>query len=376
MMYDVAIVGAGPAGATLARLIGGHRKVLLIDRREFGAGPSGPGPAKCCGGLLAPDAQKMLARLELGLPKEVLVEPQLFSVRTLDRDNGLERHYQRHYINIDRGKFDRWLVRMLPAAVERRFGWGLRTLGRSGGGFDLGISRDGRAVTERARVVVGADGAGSLVRRQIAPAGPAPRAYIAIQEWFETAEAMPYYSAVFDRRITDFYSWTIPKEGQLIVGSALSPGAGAPAKFERLKRDLQSVGFRLGRRTRREGALILRPAGSGRLCLGRGRAVLIGEAAGLISPSSGEGISYALASAEILSGVLSDEPADLARRYRTAARSLRRSIAAKAVKNRILYDPRLRRLLIASGLGAIRVGDAPRTRSLAELLTPQAGEIL
>ncbi len=35
----------------------------------------------CCGGLLAPDAQKMLAKLGLGLPNEVIVGPQMFSVK-------------------------------------------------------------------------------------------------------------------------------------------------------------------------------------------------------------------------------------------------------------------------------------------------------
>ena len=34
-MYDVAIIGAGPAGATLARLIGGRYKVLLIEKRQL-----------------------------------------------------------------------------------------------------------------------------------------------------------------------------------------------------------------------------------------------------------------------------------------------------------------------------------------------------
>jgi flavin-dependent dehydrogenase len=34
-MYDVAILGAGPAGSTLARLIGDQYKVLIIEKRKF-----------------------------------------------------------------------------------------------------------------------------------------------------------------------------------------------------------------------------------------------------------------------------------------------------------------------------------------------------
>jgi len=75
-MHDIAIIGAGPAGATLARLIGRHYRVLLVERRPLD-GPDRFGLRKCCGGLLAPDAQAMLSRLGLGLPKSVLQEPQL-----------------------------------------------------------------------------------------------------------------------------------------------------------------------------------------------------------------------------------------------------------------------------------------------------------
>ena len=34
-MYDMIIVGGGPAGATLARMIGKRYKVLLLEKRSF-----------------------------------------------------------------------------------------------------------------------------------------------------------------------------------------------------------------------------------------------------------------------------------------------------------------------------------------------------
>ena len=74
-MYDVAIIGAEPAGATPAR----H-------------------PGKCCGGLPAPDTQKMLARMGMALPRSVPVGPQIFVLRSMDLDSGPERFYQRFYI--------------------------------------------------------------------------------------------------------------------------------------------------------------------------------------------------------------------------------------------------------------------------------------
>ncbi|MHC4540530.1 MAG: FAD-dependent oxidoreductase, partial [Planctomycetota bacterium] len=112
-MFDIAIIGAGPAGATLARLIAGQYKVLLVDKRPLDVA-QGHSARKCCGGLLAPDAQGMLSRMGLGLPKSVLVDPQLFVVRAIDTKQQIERYYQRYYINMDRLKFDRWLLSMVP----------------------------------------------------------------------------------------------------------------------------------------------------------------------------------------------------------------------------------------------------------------------
>jgi len=66
-MYDIVIVGAGPAGANLTRLIGDKYKVLLIDKRDLENENPKNLTNKCCGGLLSPDAQKIIAKLNLGI---------------------------------------------------------------------------------------------------------------------------------------------------------------------------------------------------------------------------------------------------------------------------------------------------------------------
>lgn len=113
-MYDVAIIGLGPAGATLARLLDKSLSVVAFDKKSEGA----EGFKKPCGGLLAPDAQKSLAKFNLTLPLEVMVNPQIFAVRTLDVNSKLTRHYQRFYMNLDRHKFDIWLKSLVPEHVK------------------------------------------------------------------------------------------------------------------------------------------------------------------------------------------------------------------------------------------------------------------
>ena len=102
--YDIAVVGAGPAGAVFVKELATacpNLDILLIDGQS-------PESAKPCGGLLAPDAQKLLARFDLVLPKSVLEDPQIFAVETIDIHQKLVRYYQRHYLNMDRYAFDRW----------------------------------------------------------------------------------------------------------------------------------------------------------------------------------------------------------------------------------------------------------------------------
>ena len=111
MIYDIAVVGGGPAAATFARrylILCPGASLLLIDGQN-------EQHKKPCGGLLAPDSQKALAHFDLTLPKEVLVDPQIFTVQTIDLCSRQVRYYQRYYLNMDRYAFDRWLLSLVPS---------------------------------------------------------------------------------------------------------------------------------------------------------------------------------------------------------------------------------------------------------------------
>jgi len=353
-MYDVAIIGAGPAGATLARLIGRQYRVLLVEKRRLD-GPQAFSLGKCCGGLLAPDAQGMLSRLGLGLPRSVLQEPQLFVVRALDVPHNLERYYQRHYINMDRLRFDQWLLSMVPSGVDVRLGCRLLGYTSHREGFHLTLSQGGRQYEETAAIMVGADGAASRVRAGLKSNSPLPQRYFAIQEWVEASGSVPYFSSIFDPEITDYYCWTIPKDNHLVIGAALRPRDKTMERFELLKAKLKDHGFQFGKALWREGAFMLRPRTPRQVCTGAGRVVLLGEAAGWISPSSAEGLSYAFRTACILAEVLHAGPENVERRYHKATTALRRNILLKGLKSRVVFNPPLRRIVMKLGLQSMDI---------------------
>ncbi|MBC8535635.1 FAD-binding protein [Clostridiales bacterium BX7] len=347
--YDVAIVGLGPAGATLARLLDSRFRVIALDKkRENG------GFRKACGGLLAGDAQKALAQFDLTLPKDVLVDPQIFAVKTIDLKTGLIRHYQRFYVNLDRDKFDRWLLGLLPSHIETHPGCVCTDVRRSGSRFILTYRENGRDVSVTADRVVGADGANSIVRRTFYPRRDI-RSYLSIQQWFPESHGTPFYSCIFDPETSDCCSWSISKDSQFIFGGAF-PKDRARERFERQKEKLaERFGFQFGEPLKTEACLVLRPKKPGDFCCGQDGLFLIGEAAGFISPSSLEGISSAIRSASALASVLNSGVPRENRAYRAKTRKLRAKLLLKVLKCPFMYQPVLRRLVMGSGLASIPI---------------------
>lgn len=353
-MYDIAIIGSGPAGANLARLIGDKYKVLLIDKRELDNENPDKLSHKCCGGLLAPDAQKMIAKLGLGIPKDILVEPQLFAVRTIDLTNNLERLYQRFYFNMDREKFDRWLVSIIPTGVDKRFNSLFKSFVEIPGGYEIRYIYNGQDISAKARVIVGADGAFSRLRRSISNEINIPETYISIQEWFECPERIPYFTAIFDEEISNFYSWIIPKGNYLLLGSALRPKVNTREKYDILKTKLAQLGFNFDNRIKTEGSYIYRPKKISQFYVGRDGIALVGEAAGAISPSSAEGISYALKSSLYLAQSLEEGIDGFLDRYKQKARDIKLNLFVKNLKSPAMYNPFLRQIAMKSGLQSIK----------------------
>jgi len=346
-MYDIAVVGLGPAGSFFAKHLSKNFRVIAIDKKiETG------GFQKPCGGLLAPDAQKSLSRFNMTLPKDILVSPQIFSVRTIDVKTGLSRHYQRHYINLDRHKFDLWLMNQIPEHIEVRANAVCTEITRGEDGFNVTFTEDGNSKMIRAKYLVGADGAASIVRRALF-GDFRIHTHLSVQQWFQDVHDTPFYSCVFDSDITNSYAWGLTKDGCFIFGGAFSMQTGR-ADFESLKEKLRRYDFHLDNPVKTESCLVLRPTGPRNHCYGGRGAFLIGEAAGFISPSSLEGISYAIDSGYLLSQCLNDS-ADPDSAYRKGTRKIRIKLFAKFLKRPVMYNPLSRKLIMKSGLRSVPV---------------------
>ena len=345
--YDIAIIGGGPAGATFAREIARRRpewKIALVDEKPKTG-------SKVCGGLLAPDAQKVLAQFDLALPKHILADPQIFDVQTIDLVSGLTRNYQRHYLNMDRQKFDQWLLDLIPPQVEQIKG---RCVSISDN-LHLQIHTPSGIEYITSTYLVGADGGSSIVRRTFF--APPKRQYVAIQEHYpDPGGEIPPYSCIFDPTTSDSCSWTIRKDGSIIFGGAFLPQNCREAFTKQRARLESQLGRSLGQPIKREACLLTSIRSGKDLLLGKGRIFLLGEAAGFVSPSSYEGFSSAFLTGKYLADAFchGKVEAQILRYYQNSTRMLRWKLCSKILKMKILCSPALRSAIMKSGIQSIQ----------------------
>jgi flavin-dependent dehydrogenase len=266
--YDVAVIGAGPAGSVTAiHLARGGARVLLVDKARF------PRDKPCGGGLT------MRAVRQLPVDPAPVVEHE---VDRMAFRVGWRSHFERKgrrgpfVLMTQRRRLDQYLAEQaVEAGADFRDGVKVSV----GADPDRGLSltTDGAAV--QADVIVGADGANGT---------------------FD--ERYRGLAVIELGTIPGGYGWVFPKGDHVNVGVG-----GWEAEGPRLRGHLAELCRRHGidgaaLESVRGHRLPLRRSG---FVAARGRAIVVGDAAGLVDPLTGDGmyeafVSARLASAEVL----------------------------------------------------------------------------
>jgi geranylgeranyl reductase family protein len=335
-LYDVAVIGAGPAGCSAALTL--TRKglsVVLLEKENL------PRYKTCGGGvlhrafkLLPPEVERVVERRFnsaqlnfLGTDLNFVVtrsEPIIHMTMRADLDCLLAR---------EAGTAGAEIVESCPVrhvTVREQF---------------VEISAD--RGNFRAKFVIAADGVHSATAKaagwpDLPALAPALEYEVHLAEKdFERFGKIPRFDF---NSIEAGYAWVFPKRAHLSVGILCTRRVSADL-HARLMDYLERLGITKIQKIERHGYLI--PLVPRRGALARGRVLLVGDAAGLVDPVTAEGISYAVRSGQLAATALADCRLDVSQAgklYQSLLETeILRELRAGRVLANVLYNyPRFR----------------------------------
>lgn len=290
--YDAIVVGGGPAGSLTAyHLAKAGLRAAVLDSKSF------PREKACGGGLQVRVIRELpldIAPVTRGTINDVTLT---FGLRHPHTRTSTEPIVH----TVLRSEFDEYLLRCAEAAgaaVRERVrvrGFELATNGR------VTLNTDTGSLT--ADCLVGADGANSIVRNEL---NARENYFWQAAVYCEIPERLIAPGAIDQRRmcldwgtLPSGYAWAFPKEGFVNVG------AGGPVHLAKHMR-LYAARFLEATNLVRQGALEQvrftghqLPTLTRRSRVAHRSVLLVGDAAGLVEPFTGEGLFFACRSAAI-----------------------------------------------------------------------------
>ncbi len=286
MLYDVIIAGGGPAGSTCGRACAkAGLTTLILERDVFPRD-------KPCGGAVSARA---LAWLGFDLPEEI-VERECFGARIHYGPHSTEvRKAHRIAVIVSRDKFDAFLAGLAAeAGADLRQGEPIRGVAVAGDHLEVTTDRQ----LYQCRLLVGADGANSIVGRQIRPMFPRDEISAAL------VGTVPGDAREVDSRLGGLlemyfgvapmgYGWVFPRRASYQIGvTGLASDFMAPPKV------LKDFAALTGLSVPHPRGHTIPWGGFTRQIIGR-RILLAGDAAGFADPFQGEGITNAVLSGKL-----------------------------------------------------------------------------
>ena len=294
-VFDVIVAGGGPGGALAALLCArSGLKTLLLEKRRL------PRDKVCSGMIMGPWAHTIVEREFGSIPQDILTDPPLLAGHMIHAPGAEPQIVECRTPMAWRKNLDFWMVQKArEQGAEIRDAARLVHVSQENSVCSLNIEKKSVQSELKARFVVGADGAGSAVRKSLFPELKV-RYSAPVRECYKG-------SLDIDR---NYYHWFFPRErARPRFGLHhkedffLIEGGGIRELREEINQILAPHGFNPDSKPLwKDGcleALLHLELISGAFFPAAGNILLVGDAAGLIFPITFEGIGAALKSASL-----------------------------------------------------------------------------
>jgi len=299
--YDVIVVGAGPSGSTLGYLLSDKGlNVLVIDKESF------PRQKLCAGGLTWKTRRLLEKIYKVSFDRQFPIESSSghYHVYEMFKEE-ISQESAEPFHFVDRRKYDMELVSL---AQEKKckflFGCHVTNLDVQD---NVVFTQSGGSL--QGRIIIGADGANSKIRKNTQPQKAFNRnSAFAFQISVPLSKINPQFQdlvpRVFFGQVKWGYAWILPHKDNFVVGIWGSKRKDKNLKEKYLEFLNRITEFKMERDAIKKShnvpiRSIVRPPG-------KNKTLLLGDAAGLVDPFTGEGIYYAHKSAELASQAVLD----------------------------------------------------------------------
>lgn len=310
-MYDVIIIGAGPAGSTAAKILSekGY-KVLLTEKFHI------PRYKSCSGELIKKTLDLVRSYFGEDVPLSVACTPAESCGMIFTNDKGREYRFEQIGLNVWRSLFDEWL-----ADKAAKFGAEVRdntaALSCEEENETVIVALKGEKVyTEKAKYVIDCEGVVGTVKRKLLNCTPQ---YITTFQTYNQGRIdldNHYFYAYLQPSLSEYDAWFNVKDDELVLGVAVKDQSKAEYFYQNFITYMnEHHKLHIEKQLKTDKWLMPRVSPSCTIDYGVGRVLFAGEIAGFLNPM-GEGISSAMESGYCAASAIDQHFDDLSLVYK------------------------------------------------------------